>query len=140
VSRAEVSRILADSRAVVVPSQWQETFGMVAVESMAAGTAAVASAHGAFPELLTPGFDGALFPPTDTAALADILADIDDQPERWDRMGAQARRTYADRFTEEVSIRRLLEIYDFAMTHPVTSTRRGRSAASVGQASEGVRP
>ena len=62
VSRPEVSRILAASRAVVVPSQWEETFGMVAVEAMAAGTAAVASAHGAFPELITHGSDGALFP------------------------------------------------------------------------------
>ena len=49
VTRAEVSRILAASRAVVVPSQWEETFGMVAVEAMAAGTAPVASAHGPFP-------------------------------------------------------------------------------------------
>ena len=55
VTRDEVSRILASSRAVVVPSQWEETFGMVAVEAMAAGTAPVASAHGAFPELVTPG-------------------------------------------------------------------------------------
>ena len=35
---------------------------MVAVEAMAAGTAPVASAHGAFPELVTHGSDGALFP------------------------------------------------------------------------------
>ena len=84
VSRPEVFRILARSRAVVVPSQWEETFGMVAVEAMAAGTAAVASAHGAFPELVTHGSDGALFPPTDVDALVDILADIDDHPQRWD--------------------------------------------------------
>jgi len=63
VPRTEVSRILASSRAVVVPSQWEETFGMVAVEAMAAGTAPVASAHGAFPELVTPAVDGALEDP-----------------------------------------------------------------------------
>ena len=39
VTRPEVFRILAASRAVVIPSQWEETFGMVAVEAMAAGTA-----------------------------------------------------------------------------------------------------
>ncbi len=53
---------------------------MVAVEAMAVGTAPVASAHGAFPELVTHGSDGALFPPTDVDALVDILADIDDNP------------------------------------------------------------
>lgn len=119
VSRPEVSAILASSRAVVVPSQWEETFGMVAVEAMAAGTAPVAAAHGAFPELITPGSDGALFPPTEAAALVDVLAEVDDQPERWDAYGRQGRQTYARRFTAEASTARLLEIYRFATAHPV---------------------
>jgi glycosyltransferase involved in cell wall biosynthesis len=134
VSRGEASRIMARSRAVVVPSQWEEPFGMVAVEAMAAGTAPVASAHGAFPELVTPGSDGALFPPTDIDALVEILADVDDNPQRWDEYGQQGRRTYRSRFSPEVSIDRLLEIYRFAVEHPIngptpsepTSERSGR--------------
>jgi glycosyltransferase involved in cell wall biosynthesis len=125
---------MARSRAVVVPSQWEEPFGMVAVEAMAAGTAPVASAHGAFPELVTPGSDGALFPPTDIDALVEILADVDDNPQRWDEYGQQGRRTYRSRFSPEVSIDRLLEIYRFAVEHPIdgptpsepTSERSGR--------------
>ena len=119
VSRSEVSEILAGSRAVVVPSQWEETFGMVAVEAMAVGTPPVASAHGAFPELVTPGSDGALFPPTDVHALVDILADIDNHPERWEEYARQARHTYASRFSPDASIDRLLEIYRFAIEHPI---------------------
>ena len=119
VSRSEVSEILAGSRAVVVPSQWEETFGMVAVEAMAVGTPPVASAHGAFPELVTPGSDGALFQPTDVHALVDILADIDNHPERWDEYARQARHTYASRFSPDASIDRLLEIYRFAIEHPI---------------------
>lgn len=95
---------------------------MVAVEAMAAGTAPVASAHGAFPELITPGHDGALFPPSDTNALIDILADIEDHPCHWDTLGAQARRTYDGRFDTETGVARLLEIYRFAAAHPVTPT------------------
>jgi glycosyltransferase involved in cell wall biosynthesis len=129
VSRLEVSRILAGSRAVVVPSQWEETFGMVAVEAMAAGTAPVASAHGAFPELVTQGIDGALFPPTDIDALIDILADIDDNPERWGEYGDQARKTYQSRFTPDAGIARLLEIYRFAVAHPIEQSRRPREIA-----------
>jgi glycosyltransferase involved in cell wall biosynthesis len=124
MSRPEVSRLLAASRAVVVPSQWEETFGMVAVEAMAAGTAPVASAHGAFPELLTPGVDGALFPPSDVDALVHILADVDDNPHRWDTYGDQAHRTYQSRFTAEASIARLLEIYRFAVSHPIERSHR----------------
>jgi glycosyltransferase involved in cell wall biosynthesis len=124
VTRQEVSRILAQSRAVVVPSQWEETFGMVAVEAMAAGTPAVASAHGAFPELITPGSDGALFPPTDVDALVDLFADIDDHPKQWDRYGERARDTYRSRFSPDTGIARLLEIYRFAVDNPIERSRR----------------
>ena len=71
VSRPDAWEILARSRAAIVPSQWEETFGMVAVEAMAARTAPVASAHGAFPELITHGSDGALFPATNLDALVE---------------------------------------------------------------------
>ncbi|HLL63499.1 MAG TPA: glycosyltransferase [Propionibacteriaceae bacterium] len=122
VSRPEVSRMLVGPRAVVVPSQWEETFGMVAVEAMAAATAPIASGHGAFPELITPGTDGALFPPTEVGALADLLADVDDEPERWAAYGRQARETYLSRFTVAASTARLLEIYRYAVAHPVGRT------------------
>jgi glycosyltransferase involved in cell wall biosynthesis len=129
ISRHEVFRILAASRAVVVPSQWEETFGMVAVEAMAVGTAPVASAHGAFPELITHGEDGALFPPTDVDALVDILADIDDNPLRWDDHGQQGRQTYQSRFTPQAGVERLEDIYRFAMEHPIDRPARIRDPA-----------
>ena len=138
VSRPEVSRILAASRAVVVPSQWEETFGMVAVEAMAAGTAPVASAHGAFPELVTHGSDGALFPPTDINALVDILADIDDNPQRWDAYGQQARQTYRSRFSPDAGIDRLLEIYRFAVEHPIELSGRSKGIAGRSDRSRGA--
>jgi glycosyltransferase involved in cell wall biosynthesis len=141
VSRSDASRILAASRAVVLPSQWEETFGMVAVEGMAMGTATVAAAHGALPELVTEGSDGALFPPTDVDALVDILADVDDNPLRWNEYGQQARQTYQSRFTAEVGIDRLLEIYRFAVAHPIESSRSPRDSARPGHRSpSGVVP
>jgi glycosyltransferase involved in cell wall biosynthesis len=125
VSRPDVWGILARSRAVIAPSQWEEPFGMVAVEAMAAGTATVASAHGAFPELVTHGSDGELFPPTDLDALVAILADVDDNSLRWDEYGRQARQTYVSRFSPKASVDRLLDIYRFAVEHPIE--RSGRS-------------
>jgi glycosyltransferase involved in cell wall biosynthesis len=133
VTRPEVSRILTQSRAVVIPSQWEETFGMVAVEAMAAGTAAVASAHGAFPELITPGSDGALFPPTDVDALVDLFADIDDHPQRWDDYGETARHTYRSRFSPDAGIARLLDIYRFAVDNPIERFSRSHNTDPSGR-------
>ena len=104
---------------------------MVAVEAMAAGTAPVASAHGAFPELITHGSDGALFPPTGVNALVDILADIDNNPQRWDTYGRQACQTYRSRFSTDAGIDRLLEIYRFAVEHPIEPS--GQSEDSPGR-------
>jgi glycosyltransferase involved in cell wall biosynthesis len=128
IPRDEVSQVLAGSLAVVVPSQWEETFGMVATEAMAVGTPPVASAHGAFPELVTERVDGALFPPTDLDALVDIVSDIDDHPQRWQTYGERARQTYSNRFTAEVSIARLLDIYRFAIANRIEArhTSAGR--------------
>ncbi|MGI3780728.1 MAG: glycosyltransferase family 4 protein [Janthinobacterium lividum] len=122
--RTEVSALMSSSRAVLVPSQWEETFGMVAIEAMAAGTAPVATDHGAFGELITTGVDGALFAAGDVEALVRILGDVDDRPARWDAFGRRGRETYAARFSPEVGITRLEEIYAFAVAHPVHADGR----------------
>ena len=49
------------ARAAVIPSQWEEPFGMVVVEAMAAGVAPIVSAHGSFPEMVVDNHEGILF-------------------------------------------------------------------------------
>lgn len=60
-----------DAAVVLVPSRWEEPFGMVALEALADGVPVLASAIGGLPELV--GRDAAL-PPTEVAAWADALA------------------------------------------------------------------
>lgn len=119
VSSDRCAELICQARAVVVPSAWQETFGLVAVEAMAAGVPPIAAGHGSFTELITPGVDGVLFSPGDPAALAVAIADIEADPERYEAYGDQARRTYEQRFDPQRSLEDLLGIYRFAMTHPV---------------------
>ena len=116
------------SRAVVVPSQWEETFGMVAVEAMAAGTAPVASAHGAFPELVTPDLTVRCFHPR-----MSMLSSTSSPRSTTTRSGgtstaARAHQTYRSRFSPDAGVARLLEIYRFAVEHPIE--RSGRSSES----------
>jgi glycosyltransferase involved in cell wall biosynthesis len=117
--RADVADVVARSLAVLVPSQWEETFGLVAVEAMAAGVAPVAPAAGSFPELVDDGCDGVLVRPNSVRDLADAVAAVDADPARVVAMGSRGRRTYETRFTREVSTARLLEIYEFAVEHRV---------------------
>ncbi len=118
VSSDQVAGYMARARAVLLPSTWEETFGLVAVEAMAAGVPPVAAAHGSFPELITPGVDGALFSPGDPDALALAIADVASNPGRYEDYGDQARKTYEERFDPERIMAELLEIYHFAIAHP----------------------
>lgn len=118
------AELMAQARAVLVPSIWEEPFGLVVVEAMAAGTPPIATDRGSFVELITRGVDGELFPPDDIAALASVIADIEMRPARYEALGSRARETYERRFNPEHSLKHLLEIYNFAITDPADACRR----------------
>src|SRR5690625_2916219 len=116
---ADVSALLPHALAAIVPSQWAETFGLVAVEAMAAGVAPVAPARGSFPELISDGVDGMLFEPDNPDALARILHDVDQQPSRYIERGRQAHANFRTRFHPTVNLTELLSIYRYAIANPV---------------------
>ncbi len=118
LSRDACSSLLAQARAAIVPSAWEETFGLVVIEAMAAGVPSVASSHGSFPELIRDGVDGLLVEPGNARALAAVFQDIDTQPERYMALGHAARQTYEQRYTESANIRQLLAIYQYALENP----------------------
>jgi glycosyltransferase involved in cell wall biosynthesis len=119
LSSVRCAEVISQARAVLLPSVWEETFGLVAVEAMALGVPPIAAGHGSFPELISPGVDGVLFPPGDAAALAAVIADVEAHPERYETQGDQARKAYEQRFDPEDNVGQLLSIYRFAIAHPV---------------------
>ncbi len=119
LSATECRELLETARAAVIPSQWEEPFGMVVVEAMAAGVAPIVSAHGSFPEMVLDNHEGALFPPGDAKALASAFHDVETKPERYESYGRNARKAYETRFDPAENIRQLESIYEFAIAHPV---------------------
>ena len=110
---------MAAARAVVLPSAWEEAFGLAAVEAMALGVAPLAAAHGSFPEIVTDEVDGVLFRPGDPAALAAALRQADENGRVFEEYGARARKTYEQRFNPADSVEGLLAIYRYAIENPV---------------------
>jgi glycosyltransferase involved in cell wall biosynthesis len=132
LSGDQCAELISRARAVVLPSAWEETFGLVAVEAMAAGVPPIAADHGSFTELITPGVDGALFSPGDPAALALAIADVGRNTEQYEVYGDQARKTYEQRFDPQRSVEELLEIYRFAIGNPVVVKNPGARNAGAG--------
>ena len=71
VNQSELPAVYAGADLLVLPSDSQETWGLVVNEAMACGIPAVVSdAVGCGPDLVEPGATGAVFPFGDVAALA----------------------------------------------------------------------
>ncbi len=95
MTRAQLAVAQTRAAVAVVPSLWDEPYGMVAVEALTAGVPVVASAVGALPELVTDNVDGLLVPAGDRAALAAALRSIVGDDERRTQLAAGARRNAA---------------------------------------------
>jgi glycogen synthase len=85
---AQLAEILNRHCILVVPSRWPEPFGIVALEAIACGCVVVGSEQGGLPEAIGPC--GMTFPNNDARALADILAQLLNDPARRDLLQRNA--------------------------------------------------
>src|SRR4051812_22952368 len=128
VSDSILWRQLGEADLLVAPSLAGESFGMVLIEAMAAGTGVVASKIAGYSDVVTNGVDGVLVPPADPQALAEELQLLAHEPERITAMGEAGRRTaerYAwPRIAEEIS-----EVYERAIEPAPAPVMRVEAAA-----------
>ncbi|MFZ0666797.1 MAG: glycosyltransferase [Acidimicrobiales bacterium] len=119
LSRDQCAGLLKRARAVVVPSIWEEPFGLVVAEAMSASVPPIAPGHGAFPELISDGVDGVIYPSGDRDALARLFGEIEREPARFSELGQKARLTYEQRFHPDCNVKQLESVYRYACEHPV---------------------
>ncbi len=107
---------LANASVVVVPSLWPEPFGLVGIETHAAGRPVIASATGGITDWLDDGVSGLTVKPGDAAALARALEQMLADPARQQEMGLAGSRSVAARFSPERHLAELLDGYRRART------------------------
>ncbi len=83
---------LGNARALIVPSTFDEPFGMVTIEALACGTPVIGTPSGATPELIKDGVTGFVVDPTAISTTFDKLATID---------RSACRQDFEKRFTLE---------------------------------------
>ncbi|HVC59216.1 MAG TPA: glycosyltransferase family 4 protein [Acetobacteraceae bacterium] len=105
--RATVLQAMARAAIVVVPSRWQEPFGLVALEAMASGAALICSGRGGLREVAG---DAAVYvDPDDPAAWSAAIRALAGDPARRAAL-AQAGQERARRFDAPVIAARLAEL------------------------------
>jgi glycosyltransferase involved in cell wall biosynthesis len=116
---AETLEAMGQAALLVLPSEWYETFGRVAIEAYAKGTPVIASRLGAVEELVEDGCTGFLFEPGDARSLADrlrVFLAMGDAERA--TMRRAARRTYETRYTAERHYTLLMELLTSVVRRP----------------------
>lgn len=118
LEKSEIFLAMKDAAFLVVPSEWPEPFGLVAIEAFATGLPVIASRTGALPEIVRHGSTGLLVDPGDPLALANAVRWACRNPAELARMGRAARAEYRARYTPEANYRMLWRIYEDALRAP----------------------
>ena len=103
ITGPERDRLMVSSHALLMPGQWPEPFGLVAIEALACGTPVVARRTGALPEVIRHEVDGFLGDDVKgLAALVGRVAELD---------RAAIRAAVLDRFSVARMVDGYLAIY-----------------------------
>lgn len=115
VARDGLADVYRAADYTVVPS-FNESFGLVALESQACGTPVVAAAVGGLPTAVADGRSGVLVAGHDPRTWADVLGGLLRDPGRRATLAAGARG-HAEQFSWDRTTDSLLEAYAGAITH-----------------------
>ena len=100
---------MKDVAAVLMPSVWEETAGLAAIEQMMRGKLVIASDIGGLGEVVDGC--GLRFPAGSMEALADCMRTVLDHPEIVERDGAAARQRAMDLFSQPRMVKEHVELF-----------------------------
>ena len=124
VSDEEAVRLLQNAAAVIVPSTWEEMFGLVAVEAMACRTPTIASALGGLNE--TAGQAGLVFPPGDVDALTERILQVWNDPAFAEELAERGLRFVAENHEHGAMVGAYRALYlELARPLPGATNRSG---------------
>ena len=128
VDHFEIPGLLRKMDVLVLPTRsverWKEQFGHVLIEAMSSGVVPVGSTSGEIPNVI--GKEGFVFPENDSLSLANILAELQENPELRRRISISARERARTEFGWEVIAEKTHAVYERAFA--AKSAGAGRAA------------
>ena len=99
--------ILSNARIALVPSKWHETFGLTAVEAMAAGVPVIVSNMGGLPEVVGENEGGIVFDEGNINILEKYITHFMNDDRFFDLQSGLARKRVVERFSERIYTNRI---------------------------------
>lgn len=114
LQRKELEKLLSGAKAVIVTSQWYETFGMVIAEAYAAGRPVIAGNIGNMNWIVEEGDGGTgiKFQYNSAEALIEAIQKFEKMDIDWER---NTYRRYVEKFSPESNYRLLVSVYNSVM-------------------------
>jgi glycosyltransferase involved in cell wall biosynthesis len=107
--RSDVEEILAAASVVVVPSEWEEAFGLAAIEGMAASRPVIVTRSGAMPHIV--GEAGMVVPKGDPPALARAIGTVLSDRVLARRLAIAGRTRVESLYSMDLYVDRMLDAY-----------------------------
>ena len=111
LNRDEMGAFYRGARFLVVPSTWNEPFGLVATEAMSHGLPVIASRIGGLAEIVVEGETGLLVSPGDVSDLAGKITWLWTHPQQGREMGFRGREKVCRDFSPRQYSDRLMAVY-----------------------------
>lgn len=105
VANTEVRKIIAKSKALVLPTQWYEGFPMTIVEAYSVGTPVVGTAIGNVGSLIENGVTGYTFILNNVESLIKSILKIDSID------NLEVKNMFERMYSQNINYQRLIEIY-----------------------------
>lgn len=121
VDREEIGALINRSTLMLVPSRWEEPFGIVCLEAGMMARPVVANRVGGIPGVIGDRVTGLLVENENPEALADAIRSLLNDPERMAAMGDSARKRAGETFGFDAYLTKHLSIYEEAVTSPLIS-------------------
>ena len=113
VNKEEIISLLQNAKALIFPSEWYETFGMVIIEAFSCSKPVIASALGQLTETIIEKFNGLLFETGNVSMLNSKIEEFLNLDEKEiSALHASTFSEYINKYSPEKNLKVLLNIYE----------------------------
>ena len=109
----DLSRLIDKVDFVIIPSSWNEPFGIIAIEAMCRSTPVIASCGGGLGEIIDNGIDGFLFSNNNIVELTNLIDKASALDESYlQQMRKAARAKYEKHYSIDIFEKKICSLFD----------------------------